>query len=137
MRIMGIDYGTKRIGIALSDELQMMAHASDSIDRGAVGNVMEALKGLVRDNGVGEIVVGLPVSMNGTYSDMTREVMIFVDELKGSVPVAVNTWDERLTSVMAERTLLEADMSRQKRRKLSDKLAAKFILQGYLDSKRR
>lgn len=137
MRIMGIDYGTKRIGIAMSDELGMMAHASDSIERKAGDNVMETLKRLAGDNGVGEVVVGLPINMNGTFSEKTREVQAFVEELRSGIGLPVNTWDERLTSVMAERTLLEADMSRQKRRKLSDKLAAKFILQGYLDSKRR
>ncbi len=137
MRIMGIDYGTKRIGISLSDELCMMAHAHDSVYCEEPARDIERIKTIVGDNGVTEIVVGLPISMDGTHSDKTRETIAFIDRLKAAVSVTVNSWDERLTSVMAERTLLEADMSRGKRRQLSDKLAAKFILQGYLDSKRR
>ena len=137
MRIMGIDYGTKRIGIALSDELGMMAHARDTIECRDSVKDMDAIKGIIKDNDVVEVVVGLPLSMDGTYSAKTNETAAFVEALKKEAACPVVTWDERLTSVMAERTLLEADMSRKKRRRLSDKLAAKFILQGYLDSKRR
>ena len=137
MKIMGIDFGTKRIGVAVSDELFLMAHGLDSIERKGIVKDLEFIGDLVRDNSVSEIVVGLPLNMNGTYSEKTKETALFVEQLSKSVAVPVKTWDERLTSVQAERTLLEADMSRAKRRKLSDKLAAKFILQSYLDSRKK
>lgn len=137
MRILGIDFGTKRIGLALSDELFITAQGLDSIYRKDLKSDLGKIRDLVRDNMVLEIVIGLPVSMNGTYSQKTKEVVEFVDNLSKEVSVPVKTWDERLTSAQAERTLLEADVSRAKRRHLSDKLAAQLILQSYLDSRKK
>jgi len=137
MRILGIDFGTKRIGIALSDGLLITAQGQDSImSKGTALDIAEISR-IVKENDVTEIVVGLPISMNGTHSRKTKETLEFVDKLSAAVPLPVKTWDERLTSRQAERTLLEADMSRQKRKMLSDKLAAQLILQSYLDCRKK
>ncbi len=137
MRIMGLDFGTKRIGIAISDELLITAQGLDSLYRKELKSDLEEIARLTQGNGVSEIVVGLPLNMDGTYSAKTKEVVAFLDELSKMVSVPVKTWDERLTSMQAERVLLEADMSRAKRKKLSDKLAAQIILQSYLDSRKK
>ena len=132
-----MDFGTKRIGVAMSDELLMTAQGLDTIQRKDLKSDLELIGRIIGSNDVAEIVVGLPLNMNGTYSAMTKEVVLFADELSRTTSVAVKTWDERLTSMQAERALLEGDMSRAKRRKLSDKLAAQIILQSYLDSRKK
>ncbi len=137
MRILGLDYGTKRIGVAMSDELLLTAQGLDTIQRKELKCDLTLIKGIVDSNGVSEVVVGLPLNMNGTYSEKTREAVSFADELIKTISVPVKTWDERLTSMQADRAMLEGDMSRAKRRKLSDKLAAQIILQSYLDSRKR
>lgn len=133
-RILGLDVGHKRIGVAISDELLLTAQGADTIERKALKSDLDEINDLIRKNSVSEVVVGLPVNMNGTYSAKTKEVIEFMDSLSKAVRVPVKTWDERLTTVQAERTLLEADISRAKRKKVIDKLAAQVILQGYLDS---
>lgn len=133
-RILGLDVGHKRIGVAISDELLLTAQGADTIERKALKSDLYEINDLIRKNSVSEVVVGLPVNMNGTYSAKTKEVVEFMDSLSKAVSVPVKTWDERLTTVQAERTLLEADLSRAKRKKVIDKLAAQVILQGYLDS---
>ena len=135
MRIMGIDFGTKRIGIAISDELLLTAQGIDSLYRKELKADLDELARLARENSVGEIIVGLPLNMNGTYSAKTKEVVEFIDALSKVVTVPVKTWDERLSSMQAERVLLEADASRAKRRHVTDRLAAQIILQSYLDSR--
>lgn len=137
MRILGLDFGTKRIGVALSDELLITAQGMDTIERTAPERDFSAIKKIVEDNGVTEVVVGLPLNMNGTHSEKTREVIAFVESLAKSVGVPVRTQDERLTTALAERALLEADMSRAKRKGLKDMLAAQLILQSYLASRKR
>lgn len=132
MRIMGIDYGTKRIGVAMSDELLMTAHGMDTIKRKEISRDIKAIQDIADEYAVSEIVVGLPISMDGTYSQKTREVIGFVDLLSKAVTVPVVTYDERLTSWEADQIMLEANLSREKRRELSDKVAAQLILQGYL-----
>jgi putative Holliday junction resolvase len=137
MRIMALDFGTKRIGMAMSDELLLTAQGLNSLERKVLKSDLEEISRLVQGNKVEEIVVGLPLNMNGTYSAKTKEVVGFIDELSKVVSVPVKTWDERLTSMQAERILLGADASRAKRRKVTDKLAAQIILQSYLDAKKR
>ncbi|MDD5173816.1 MAG: Holliday junction resolvase RuvX [Candidatus Omnitrophota bacterium] len=137
MRIMGLDFGTKRIGVAVSDELLLTAQGLDTVQRKDLKGDLALIKGIVDSNGVSEIVVGLPLNMNGTYSEKTKEAVLFAGELEKTVSVPVRTWDERLTSIQADRAMLEGDMSRAKRKKLSDKLAAQIILQSYLDSRKR
>ena len=134
---MGLDFGTKRIGVAMSDELLLTAQGLDTIRRKELESDLALIKGVVDSNGVGEVIVGLPLNMNGTYSEKTKEAVLFVDELGKAISVPIKTWDERLTSIQADRAMLEGDMSRAKRRKLSDKLAAQIILQSYLDSRKR
>lgn len=134
---MGLDFGTKRIGIAISDELLITAQGVNSLERKELKYDLEEISRLARENNVEEIVVGLPLNMNGTYSAKTKEAAVFVDELLKVVNIPVKTWDERLTSAQAERVLLEADVSRAKRKKVTDKLAAQIILQSYLDARRR
>lgn len=137
MRIMGLDFGTKRIGIAVSDELLLTAQGLDSLYRKELKSDLAEISRLVQENDVREIVVGLPLNMNGTYSAKTKEVVEFVDELSKAVKTPVKTWDERLTSMQAERVLLEANASRAKRKIVTDKLAAQIILQSYLDSRKK
>lgn len=137
MRIMALDVGTKRIGVAMSDELFLTAQGADTIYRTATAADMAKIKKVAEENYVGEIVVGLPISMNGTHSLKTKEVLEFADALAKLVTVPVKTWDERLTTVQAEKALLEADVSRGKRRLAIDKIAAQIILQNYLDSRKR
>lgn len=136
MRILGLDVGTKRIGIAVSDELLITAQSVKTLERRALGRDLSAINDIIAEYGAAEIVVGLPLNMNGTYSAKTKEVIEFMDSLSKSVTIPVKTWDERLTTVQAERTLLEADLSRAKRKKVLDRLAAQVILQGYLDSRK-
>lgn len=137
MRILGLDFGTKRIGVAMSDELLLTAQGLDTIQRKDIKSDLALIKGIVDSNSVNEVIVGLPLNMNGTYSEKTREAVSFVDELGKAISVPIKTWDERLTSMQADRAMLEGDMSRAKRRKLSDRLAAQIILQSYLDSRKR
>ena len=137
VRIMGLDFGTKRIGIAISDELLLTAQGINSLERKALKDDLEELSKLAKGNNVEEIVIGLPLNMNGTYSAKTKEAVEFADELSKIVSVPIKTWDERLTSMQAERVLLEADVSRAKRKKVTDKLAAQIILQSYLDSRKK
>ena len=134
---MGLDFGTKRIGVAMSDELLLTAQGRDTIQRKELESDLALIKGMVDSNGVGEVIVGLPLNMNGTYSEKTEEAVLFASELEKTISVPVKTWDERLTSMQADRAMLEGDMSRAKRKKLSDKLAAQIILQSYLDSRKR
>jgi len=137
MRILALDVGTKRIGLALSDELLITAQGQATIVRRSLDEDLDKIKRIIKENNVEEAVVGLPLNMNGSYSAKTKEVVEFMDNLAKAVDVPVKTWDERLTTVQAERALLEADMSRAKRKKVIDKLAAQIILQSYLDSRKR
>ena len=137
MRIMALDVGTKRIGVAVSDELSITAQGLETIERKGLDRDLDVIRNLARERLVSEIVVGLPLNMNGTPSAKTKEVIEFMDLLAKAVTLPVKMWDERLTSIEAERRLLEADMSRAKRKRLSDKLAAQIILQSYLDARKR
>jgi putative Holliday junction resolvase len=137
MKFLGIDLGTKRIGVALSDGLLITAQGQESILTKSPAEDIAAINRIVEENGVTEIVVGLPISMNGTHSVKTKETLEFVERLSKAASVPVKTWDERLTSRQAERALLEADVSRHKRKQLSDKLAAQLILQSYLDCRKK
>ena len=137
MRIMGIDFGSKRMGVAISDELFLTAQGADTIYRKDLKQDLAVIAALIKDNNIIELVVGLPISMNGTHSQKTKEVLEFVNILTKAVEIPVKTWDERLTTVQADRAMMEAGMNSFKRRQLADKVAAQLILQGYLDLRKR
>lgn len=137
MRTMGLDYGEKTIGVAVSDELGWTAQGIEVIRRKNKQADIEALHSIITNYDVNEIVVGLPKHMNGTVGERGEMCIAFAEALKARFDLPVHLWDERLTTVAAERTLLEADMSRKKRKQVVDKIAAVFILQGYMDSKNR
>jgi len=137
MRILGLDFGTKRIGVAISDELLITAQGMETLERKDLKRDLDAIRGTIRDNNVSEVVVGLPLNMDGSYSAKTKEVVEFMDNLSKAISVPVKTWDERMTTMQAERALLEGDMSRAKRKRLNDRLAAQLILQAYLDHRKR
>ncbi|WP_054958105.1 Holliday junction resolvase RuvX [Paenibacillus dakarensis] len=136
MKIMGLDYGDRRIGVALSDVFGWTAQGLEVIDRRREGIELERITALVKEHEVSEIVVGLPKNMNGTIGPRGEICMEFAEVLRASLCLPVHLWDERLSTVSAERTLVEADVSRKKRKQVVDKMAASLILQNYLDSKR-
>jgi putative Holliday junction resolvase len=133
VRILGLDIGSKRIGVALSDMLCITAQALETIESKDTQADIRKIRELVDANQVDEIVVGVPYNMNGSEGPQAEKVKAFIQELAERIDVPVREWDERLSTVAAERVLLEADMSRAKRRKVIDKVAAAIILQGYLD----
>lgn len=133
-RVLGLDHGTETIGVAVSDELRFAAHGLESIRARPLDKAVEAVKSLIRDYNISEIAVGLPVNMDGSMGPSAMAAEEFARRLEPLLPGGVHMVDERLTTVQAERTLLEADLSRKKRRGLRDRLAAVLILQSYLDS---
>lgn len=137
MRIMGLDYGDKTIGVAISDELLWTAQGVEVIRKKTEDEDLQRMRALIEQYEVSEIVVGLPKNMNGTVGPRGEICLAFAEWLKQKLNLPVQMWDERLTTVSATRALLEADVSRSKRKKVIDKMAAVFILQGYLDANKR
>ncbi|MBD2844545.1 Holliday junction resolvase RuvX [Paenibacillus sp. IB182496] len=135
MRIMGLDYGDRRIGVAVSDELGWTAQGVGVVETSRSGREFDRLADLAREHEATEIVVGLPKNMNGTVGPRGEICIAFAQTLREKLQLPVHLWDERLTTVSAERTLLEADVSRKKRKLVIDKMAAALILQNYLDAK--
>ncbi len=135
MRVLGLDVGEKKIGVAISDELGLAAHGIAVIDRGNNFKEVDKISEIVSKYMVRKIVVGLPKNMNGSMGLSGEAVKDYAKNLKKTLNIEIVFWDERLTTVAAERTLLKADISRKKRKKVVDKLAAILILQGYLDFK--
>lgn len=133
---MALDMGSRTIGVAMSDELGLTAHAAETIHREGLEKDLETIADLVGRFHVVRIVVGLPLNMTGTLGGEAKKVLRFVEEMRKVLSVSITTWDERLSTVQAKRTLLEADLSRKKRKKVIDKLAATLILQSYLDAER-
>ena len=136
MRLMGLDVGDKRIGIALSDEGALIASPRETLERSGNRKDIRHMLDLARREEISEIVVGMPFSLDGSLGPQAHKVERFVEALKSETDIRVTTWDERLSTVSAERALLEGDVSRAKRKKAIDRVAAAIILQGYLDSKR-
>lgn len=134
-RIMGLDIGDKTIGVAVSDIMGMTAQGIKTIRRESKKKDLEQLKEIIKEKQVNKIVSGLPKNMNGTLGPQGEKVIKFCDFLKEEVGLEIEFWDERLSTVAAERSLIEGDVSRKKRKKVIDMLAAVIILQGYLDSK--
>jgi putative Holliday junction resolvase len=134
MRIMGLDYGERRIGVAMSDLFGWTAQGLEVIDQKIVTDPMARIAELIKQYEVESIVVGLPKNMNGTVGPSGEYCIAFAENLKQTLSLPVQLWDERLTTVSAERALLEADVSRRKRKLVIDKMAAAILLQSYLDS---
>ena len=131
-RILALDVGRKRIGVAVSDEWQWTAQPLTVIKRKDDEGVFKTIANLVEEQEVIKVVVGLPVTLRGEIGHAAKEVLGFVEELKKRLSMPIITWDEALTTAEAEEILLEADLSRKKRRQVIDKLAAALILESYL-----
>jgi len=134
MRVLGLDVGSKTIGVAVSDELGWTAQALEVIQRKGMSRDIERIKQVITEYQVGNIIIGLPKNMDGKEGEQAKKVREFLEILQTKVNLPIKTWDERFSTVMAEKTLLEGDLSRAKRKKIIDKVAAQVILQGYLDS---
>ena len=134
-RIMGLDIGDKTIGVAVSDLMGMTAQGVTTIKRIGKKKDIEAIKEIIKERQVNKIVSGLPKNMNGTIGPQGEKVQKFCELIKEETGLEISFWDERLSTVAAERSLIEGGVSRQKRKKVIDMLAAVIILQGYLDSR--
>lgn len=133
MRILGIDYGSKRIGLSVCDELGFTAQGLATITRKNKKKDMEEISGFVEKYNVEKIVIGFPVRLDGTEGIQCEKVNRFAGILEKRFSIPVIKWDESLSTKEAERILIEANMNRKKRKGVVDKLAATIILQGYLD----
>lgn len=133
-RVLAIDYGSKRIGVAVSDPLGITAQGLPNVDNDA--ERFENIRKITEEKGVSLIIVGLPRRLDGTLGQSAQEVKKFGDELRKKLAIEVKYWEEWLSTAEAERHLINADRSRKKRKGLRDRIAAQLILQGYLDSKR-
>ena len=131
--LLGLDLGEKRIGVAVSDELRLLAHPVGYILRRGNRQVFDELAKLIEEHGIQTIVVGLPKTLNNDVGTQAEAALAFVGRLSGRFTCKVVTWDERLTTAQAERALLAQDVSRAKRRQKRDAMAARIILQSYLD----
>ncbi len=134
-RIMGLDIGTKRTGVAVSDETLFLSSPVHTIETRDPKVWVSEVTDLVKEREVGEIVVGVPLNQYGEEGEDAAWVKKRIELLRSRVTIPVVEWDERFTTVQAERRLLDVDMSRGKRKKVIDKVAATIILQGYLDSR--
>lgn len=137
MRILGLDFGMKTIGVAVSDPLGWTAQGVEIIRRQDEKNLkasIERLKTICQEYNIEQILLGCPKNMNNTEGERVKKTVAFKKRIKKELQLPVKMWDERLSTVAAERDLLEADVSRAKRKLVIDKMAAVFILQGYLDS---
>jgi putative Holliday junction resolvase len=132
-RILSLDFGEKRIGVAVSDALNITAQSVGTIERKGIKNDLKKIKDLVQEYAAAILIVGLPLNMNGTEGKSANRAVDFVNELKKEIDIRVEMVDERLTTAQGERIFLEADLSRKKRKKNIDKIAAQLILQNYLD----
>jgi putative holliday junction resolvase len=129
--ILGVDFGRARIGIAISDELRLLAHPLETIS--SKQNAVARIKEIVRERKVDNVVVGIPKHMSGEIGQAANEALQFVEKLRAALPCEVISWDERLTTVAANRALREAGKQTRHTRNYVDQVAAQMILQGYLD----
>jgi putative Holliday junction resolvase len=137
MRIMGLDYGSKTVGVAMSDPLGITAQAVETIwrkDENKLRKTCARIEELISEYEVERIVLGLPKHMNNDLGERAQKALAFREMVKRRTGLEVVMWDERLTTVEAERTLIENNVRRENRKQYIDKIAAVFILQGYLDS---
>ena len=137
IRILGLDLGSKRIGVAISDDMGWTAQPRGTLHRKSDRATVDEVVAMVREQGVQAVVVGHPLNMDGSSGSSARAAEKFAKLLEAAAGVPVHLWDERLSTVAAERVLIEADLSRQKRRRVIDRAAAAYILQGFLDFRSR
>jgi len=133
MRYLGIDFGTKRLGLSTSDEMGIIAGKYGTIQRKGTKTDLNRLKSIIDQEGIQKVVVGYPKNMDGSSGDTARKVEDFVSKLREHIDIPVDTWDERLSSISAEKVLIMGDVRRNKRKKVIDQLSAVIILQNYLD----
>jgi putative Holliday junction resolvase len=135
MRILALDHGSKRIGVAVSDETRTIAQPLEYIPAEPFADFLARLRQLIREKEIGLILVGLPRNMDGSYGPAAQKVETFVAALKDAVAVPIKTWDERLTSAQANRVLIQGGARRAKRKEKVDQTAAAILLQSYLDGR--
>jgi putative Holliday junction resolvase len=133
-RILALDHGSKRIGVAISDEMKMIAQPLEFIPAEPIAGAFTRLQAILADKPAELILVGMPRNMDGTYGPAAEKVRAFVEQLKQAVPVPVRTWDERLTSAQANRVLLQGNVRRDQRKEKVDAIAAAILLQSFLDA---
>ena len=136
-RLLGLDLGERRIGLALSDESGLIAQGLPTLQRTNLRKDLAALKNLLEKYEVETVVLGLPLNLDGSCGPRARAVLEFKKKLQNCLPVPVISWDERLSTQAAQRCLRQADLKWRKRRKLADQLSAVIILQNYLDYRRQ
>lgn len=135
-RILALDIGEKKIGVAASDPLFLTAQGITTVLRKNIKQDVEAIRKLTIEYEVDEIIVGLPKSLDGSLGPSAEKVKDFVRKMQKTISLPITEWDERFSTSAMERVLIEADVGRKKRKKVIDKMAAQYILQGYLDLKR-
>lgn len=133
-RILAIDYGSKRMGVALSDELGWTAQPLETFERRTLDRDIAHIQALVQSHEVGQVLIGLPLRLNGEEGPAVQAVHQFIDRLGPALSVPIITWDERMTTCAAEDLLIAADVSRKKRKGIVDRVAAAILLQGYLEA---
>ena len=139
MRIMGLDYGSKTVGVAISDALLITAQGIETITRTQENKLRQTcarIEALIKEYEVNQIVLGFPKNMNNTVGERANKSLEFAQMLEKRTGLPVAMWDERLTTVAAERTLIETGVRRENRKAYVDQIAAVYILQGYLDRER-
>jgi putative Holliday junction resolvase len=137
MRILALDHGTKRVGVAVSDELKMIASPLEFIPAEPFADFLARLREIVREKEVELIIIGMPRNMDGSYGSAALKVQAFVAVLKDALAIPIKTLDERLTTVQAQRFLIQGNVRREKRKEKVDKTAAAILLQSYLESLNR
>ena len=134
MRILALDHGTKRVGVAVSDELKVIAQPLEYIPAGRFADFLTRLKDIIREKEVELILIGMPRNMDGSYGPAALKVQEFVAVLQDAIAIPIKTLDERLTTVQAHNALIQGNVRRDKRKEKVDKTAAAILLQSYLDS---
>jgi putative Holliday junction resolvase len=133
MRILALDHGTRRVGVAVSDELQMIAQPLEYISPEPFADFLARLKEIIRAKEISLLLIGMPRNMDGSYGPAALKVQEFVAALKDAVTIPIKTWDERLTTVQAQKFLIQGGVRRDQRKQKVDKTAAAILLQSYLD----
>ena len=133
-RILALDHGTKRIGVAISDELKLIAQPMEFIPAEPLEDAFTRLKAILAEKPAELVLVGMPRNMDGTYGPAAEKVRAFIELLKQAIPVPVRTWDERLTTAQANRVMVQGNVRREQRKEKVDAVAAAILLQSFLDA---